>query len=307
MDRVIEALARLKALQFKQNFVDFSRLAFQNNDGKLIHSGEFGAYRERVLKELLSCFLPTYYSFGEGFVVNRNSENSSQCDVVIYDQWETPKLENYELRRFFPVETVYGVGEVKSTLTIPALKIALDKLMDIKKLRNCEPINKKPIKPTSFDMDNKARYLELNIEKHGDHYKSIEYWNPNYNEFQNVVSFLVCESIDLDKKGMHDLANSLYEPSMDDISKRHNFILSLEDGLLSYFTKNADEARKPYPFPSRGDFSTGIRFVEPTDSGDHIIAFISGLAAALSQTCIYTFDASAYMSECNEKHVPMGR
>jgi hypothetical protein len=305
MDRVIESLARIKALQFKQGFIDFTRQVFERDEGTLIHAGEFGAYRERMLKDLLSSFLPLSYAFGEGFLVNRNSENSTQCDVVIYDKWETPKLENYDLRRFFPIETVYGVGEVKSKQTVSQLKKSLKKLMEVKKLRNYEPSIKQPIKPNNLNLDDNSRYLEVHLEEYGEEYKSIDYWNPNYNEHQNVVSFLVCESIDLGKKEMTDLANEIYEPSMDDISKRHNFILSLNDGLLSYYTMRAGEERKPYVFPTRGDISTGIRFVEPTDNGDHIIAFLSGLASALSQTCIYSFDASSYMEKYNEKHIPM--
>ncbi|TOO85349.1 hypothetical protein CGH27_27480, partial [Vibrio parahaemolyticus] len=71
MKNVIDILARRKAREFMCKYTEDSRGIFVDGNGKLIHKSEFGEYRERIVKELLSCFLPTYYKFGEGFIVDR--------------------------------------------------------------------------------------------------------------------------------------------------------------------------------------------------------------------------------------------
>jgi len=307
MQTVIESLARNKTSEFVTNYLQVSRDLFTNEKNILSHPGEFGGYRERLLKELMSCFLPSYYSYGEGFVINKDSERSTQCDVVIYDQRETPKLESNDLRRFYPLETVFAVGEVKSCLTISDLKEALDKLSAIKKLRQVEPKNITPVNQVKVNLSDpiRYRYTQEKVDANPLEYFNLDFWNPDNNEYQNIVSFLVCESIKLKGQSMLSIAKELYPPSMDGISLRHNFILSLTDGLLTYATIDDNEKKVDYNFPKRGDTSTGYRFVEPRE-GDHIVAFISGLASALSQTCIYHFDVEAYMGSFNEHTAPMG-
>ena len=47
--------------------------------------GEEGRYKEAVLKNILSKFLPKKYSMATGFVINKNKEISTQIDILIYD------------------------------------------------------------------------------------------------------------------------------------------------------------------------------------------------------------------------------
>jgi hypothetical protein len=307
MPTVIESLARNKIAEFITNYLEVSREIFTNEEDRLSHASEFGGYRERLLKELLSCFLPSYYSYGEGFVINKDSQRSTQCDVIIYDQRETPKLESNDLRRFYPLETVFSVGEVKSCMTLPLLKEALKKLSYIKKLRQVEPQTTMPLNPIQVDLNapHRTRYTEELFEANPDEYFTLKFWNPDNNEHQNIVSFLVCESIVLGGKSMIDIVRDLYPANMDGISIRHNFILSINDGFLSYSNPDEDKKLIPYNFPKCGDVSTAYRFVEPTN-GDHLIAFISSLASALNQTLIYPFDVASYMGEFNEQTAPMG-
>ncbi len=305
MKNVIDILARRKAREFMCKYTEDSRGIFVDGNGKLIHKSEFGEYRERIVKELLSCFLPTYYKFGEGFIVDRSNERTTQCDVVIYNGIETPRIETDDLRRFYPIETVYSIGEVKSKLSKTQLKEALLKLMEVKKIRNNEPVSTMPINPFNEDLTHEKRHLEISEPEYRNKCETITFWNPSFNEFQNVVSFLVCESINFGDEDILDVIADIYPPSIADASRRHNFILSIEDGFISYNTSDDNDKLVPYNFPNRGEIATSYRFVEPSDEGDHILAFLSSLVDAVSKNCIYKFDICSYVGSFKEKNAPM--
>jgi hypothetical protein len=105
---------------------------FSNDNGKLIHPGEFGIYREAICKRFLEFIIPKKLSIDNGFLINTNNEVSTQCDIVIYDSKHTPLVQSNELQRFFPIETVCAIGEVKSTLSKAQLKETLLKLSKVK-------------------------------------------------------------------------------------------------------------------------------------------------------------------------------
>lgn len=301
----IELLAKSRVKGFIERFATDSRELFINDEGKLHHPGEFGTYRERVLRELISDFVPQYMFLGEGFVCNKRNERSTQCDLVICDGNETPKIESDDSRRFYPVETLYGVGEVKSKLSIGELTTAARKLLEIKRLRWNKPSITVPIKNFDVDLSDTNRYSSDDSGASPADLADINVWDPKNKEFQNIVTFIVCESIGLGQKSMIDVAKGLYRPSIGDAPLRHNFILSLEDGLLSYKTETSHEVLTPYGFPHKGSAATAYRFVEPNEDGGHVLAFLSGLVSALSQTCIYKFDINDYVKPPVEHSSPM--
>lgn len=149
MTTPMTTLARERAKSFRRSFLETSRVLFTDgSDHKLYHPGEYGSYRERLLKHLLTAFIPGYLDISEGFVISSDGQRSTQADVVIFDSSETPKIETSDLRRFFPVETTCGVGEVKSNLTVPLLKEALEKLSVLKSMRLAEPPILVPTRPS---------------------------------------------------------------------------------------------------------------------------------------------------------------
>ncbi|MBU2896478.1 DUF6602 domain-containing protein [Vibrio hepatarius] len=305
MESIVEFLARSKAKEFIYKYSDETRKIFVDDGGELFHRSEFGEYRERLLKELLQSFLPNYFGFGEGFIVSKKNERSTQCDVIIYNNVETPRIENDRLRRFYPIETTYGVGEIKSKLNSRSLKSALVKLMEIKKIRSYEPDNLKPINQFTEDLSCEVRFTGFEEDEYRKKSEDILFWNPDFNEFQNIVSFLICESIDCGNKNLLDVVHSSYEASIKGASKKHNFILSIKDGFISYYVGEEKDTLVPYNFPNRGEFAAGYRLVKPTESGDHILAFLSALVDALSKTCIYKFDIISYLGDFKEISAPM--
>ena len=297
-------LGERKAKDFIDKYNYHTRNIFVVESGMIAHKGEFGEYRERLVKELLSDFLPTYINIGEGFICNKNEQRSTQCDLIIYNQDETPKLESDDLRRFFPIETIYSVGEIKSKLTISQLREASTKLLNVKKIRWDKPSNSRPVNGVYIDDYSERRFLPHTSYDEMEEQLDINIWDPENKEYQNIVTFLICESIELKNKTMIEVAKTLYKPSIEHDPIRHNFILSLKDGLLTYNTDKNNELI-PYGFPHRGAMATGYRFVEANENGLHVLAFLSEIVGALSKTCIYRFDIKDYIDPFVEKSAPM--
>ncbi|XRG77040.1 DUF6602 domain-containing protein [Rossellomorea sp. GAMAL-10_SWC] len=99
---------------------------------KFFHSGEFGVYREQIVRSFLKKLIPTNLEIGTGFIINDKSEVSTQCDVIVFDKVNTPLQDDVP---FYPIETVVAIGEVKSNLDTTGLKEALKKLAKNKELR----------------------------------------------------------------------------------------------------------------------------------------------------------------------------
>jgi len=84
---------------------------------KLIHSGEYGMYKERSLKELIKFIIPFKYETTDGYIINSTDETSTQCDLILFDKLNTPLIEFGNRFQFIPAESVAAIGEVKSTLS----------------------------------------------------------------------------------------------------------------------------------------------------------------------------------------------
>lgn len=84
-------------------------------DSKLIHPLEYGMYRERCAKELLSFICDRSMAISDGFMISSENHVSTQCDIIMYQRDIMPIIDN-GITNFFSVEIVGCIGEVKSTL-----------------------------------------------------------------------------------------------------------------------------------------------------------------------------------------------
>jgi len=97
------------------------------------HSGSKGAIRENALKNFLAeGRLPRKYGIGTGEVVGRVRDTSGQCDIIIFDQLNGVALLHEENVQIFPIDCVYGIIEVKSSLSKAKLFDALNKIKTLK-------------------------------------------------------------------------------------------------------------------------------------------------------------------------------
>jgi len=173
MNNIFIKLLDSKIDSFMYAYKNLSRDVFVNEKGDLIHPGEFGMYREKIVSELIKPLLPSKLGIGTGFIITSKNHISTQCDIIIYDKENTPIIENGE-QRFFPVESVVGVIEVKSKLTKSDFKEALVKLTKIKALRE--------------DIGSKNPY----IFKDG----SFTGFDTKNNVRDQMATFLICENTD---------------------------------------------------------------------------------------------------------------
>lgn len=268
---MFSALLREKVDVFRAAFTSTTRQTFVDpTTGKLRHAGEFGAYREALLRDFLRLCVPARLDIGNGFLINAFDEVSTQTDVVIYDKSAVPRVESNELQRFFPVEGICAVGEVKSRLTKSDLADALNKLARVKATADKVSSEIPMFRDQSIA---NARFSRENCP------------------YDQLVSFLVCESFGFDHTSLPSEVADWYD---EDIKPhhRHNMVLSISDGLLLY----ADANNKSWIYPATARQRVKNRFVRPSaDSILHFHLFCAYMYTATSSTTILFPEMTRYM------------
>jgi len=104
--------------------------------GDLFKSGEGkGSYNVSRLLERMEHHLPAKYSFTRGTeLFDRDGSHTSAKDFVIYDRTKNLFLSHSSDPTVLPVDTVYAVFEVKTTLNAKELSRAVKQVQEVKKL-----------------------------------------------------------------------------------------------------------------------------------------------------------------------------
>ena len=278
MNSIFDKLVKSKIEKFIYDYKNLSRQIFLDEKGNLIHSGEFGVYREKIVKDLIEPFLPSRLAVGSGFIITSNDRISTQCDLIIYDKGNTPLIESDE-QRFFPIETVVGVIEVKSKLTKATLKEALIKLSNIKKLRE--------------NVDS-GIYLFKD-------YKGGKKIDSKLNVRDQIATFLICESIDMD---LEKEINTFFADTYRDIDKSlyHNMLLSIDDGCFLYRANDKKPMYHSYFDYTQERFPNLVIF--PSESGyaqEHILLFINYFFMIISSISVMYLEITNYLGASREK------
>ena len=244
---------------------------------KLIHSGEYGMYKERSLKELLEFIIPFKYETTDGYIINSFDETSTQCDLIIYDKLNTPLIEFGDRFQFIPVESVAAIGEVKSTLT------------------------KKEFFETAIKLAKNKEICKPSLE-----YTSL---NQNYNkELFAPYSFIICDNI----TGIND--NYTFKDLIKDLAKRYveegievdnyfNIIICLSHNKafgyrtsVEYKSPNVNEGTKIY-YPLRSGNQMNGSIVNCADHYNLMREFASSLTQSLQLRPHYFPDPVDYLWE----------
>lgn len=109
------------------------RLEFEKT-AQVSHSGGKGTLREDAFAKFLEEYLPSRYAVGRGEVVSAQNSVSGQLDVVIYDPSHCPVLLKSSSHAVYPVESVFGVVSIKSTLDSTQLRDAYENIASAKRL-----------------------------------------------------------------------------------------------------------------------------------------------------------------------------
>ncbi|TDX48378.1 DUF6602 domain-containing protein [Orenia marismortui] len=267
MNKVFENLLIEKIENFKLRFSETSKRVFCDEEGKLIHPGEFGSYREAACRDFLKLVVPSSYDISQGFIINTYNNISHQCDIVIYNSEITPLLESNECQRFFPVETVVAIGEIKSKLSKDDFSNAINKLSKVKVLR--EEIKS----PTIIKKDFGTNYDPIN------------------DCYDQVFTFLICQELDFNLDNIVNEIDEMYDESVEKRHK-HNLILSIKDGLLAYFDGN----NKTMMYPFIGGSFLKNRFIQPNQNiYCHFKYFASYLFLATSSGTLLYPEITDYM------------
>lgn len=313
-------LIRSKAKSFRSNYEGMVKEIFAENEtGRLIHPGEYGIYRERLLENLIKTFLPRHIAVGTGFVIGRNGDTSTQVDTVLFDADETPNVEDAAFRRFYPIETIAAIGEVKSSLKRTEITTVLNKLREVKNLTLEKPETPIPVRPSwrsaeiaiaqhiymeQIRAEKEEGLCERSISDRMDDFLR-EYYDPIENHWQNKVSFVVCANISGGASAMKDeiLRFTSRVTSEEEAAMDHNMFLSLADGYQTY-AYNGKAHFYPRAMMSNGKYNARatMSFIPADEECNHIIAFISDLCSAVSDVAIYPFRVTDHI-EIQRMHI----
>ena len=98
------------------------------------HQGEKGRNNELVLREFLERHLASRYTVSTGKVLSADGNESGQIDLIVHDRLNTPELVGAHAWRLVPVETVYAVISVKTTIDRSELADALASIQSVRRL-----------------------------------------------------------------------------------------------------------------------------------------------------------------------------
>lgn len=273
---------------FVATFQNDGNALFKNERNALIHPGEYGMYREQRFRVLLQAFLTRDNTVSDGFIISSVDDHiTTQCDILVHNALAMP-LTDGGLGKFYPVEDVRAIIEMKSDLDYSSLKKALRKLAEVKMI--------------------------------GDERKNPSF--TRYADFLNhdtIPTYLVCNKLII-----KDLDAIDFESIYDGIDRKywHNGILSVQDGVFSYaihvadmsdYSRNLYESLKPknpfgvfqYQYPqhiikvgeSIDTYNCPIDFdpVNRSYKYDHIMLFLMLIKHAIDHQVKYYFDSSTYV------------
>ncbi|MDA0130693.1 hypothetical protein OH458_21755 [Vibrio sp. MarTm2] len=227
--------------------------------GRLIHPGEFGMHRESCIRNFLGAFLPDIYGVSQGFIIGQDGIVSHQCDVIIYHKQYSPYFHTPEGQRFFPIECVIAVGEVKSKVNGAILDDALQKLSCVKimreKISSAVIASCRPNRPRDFNPHNDIR--------------------------DQIVTFLICDEVECSGGLLAERVKKTWDSS----KPRHrvNLITSIKSGTYLYKLSDA----RPYMYPTDPDGNTlPVQLRTPKSPNSHIALFVRYLTMAIEDTTV---------------------
>lgn len=210
------------------NEISNQLLAEFRKSAEVKHSGGKGIIREDALKAFLRAYLPKRYAVGQGEVISSNNDISGQLDIIIYDPYHCPALIISSSHAVYPIESVYGVISVKSSLSSAELEDAYRNIASVKRLVPAYPVRVK-MPP--------GEWLHI----------------PPPVIFGAVLAYRADRSLDAIATQVTELDSAL-----DDLRRRPDFIAVLDDGIVGPLKPLRSEGNK-FGFPKYQRGLVGVR------------------------------------------------
>jgi len=102
--------------------------------GMIKHKAEKGRERESIVIDFMRNCLPKNFFVNRGFIVSYDNKQSPQEDVVIYDEFSIPIIAHFSQNQLFPIESVYAIIEVKSSLNKTELEKSVKNIKFVKEM-----------------------------------------------------------------------------------------------------------------------------------------------------------------------------
>lgn len=127
-------------------------LDLKNAREEIQHQGEKGREVERILSSFLRWNLPRRYSVSTGIVVSSNGAQSAQTDIIVHDREFAPAIFEREDFSLVPIETVYGVISVKTSVNRQELRNAIHQVASVRNLHQLAVRGGggRPLRPRGF-------------------------------------------------------------------------------------------------------------------------------------------------------------
>lgn len=97
-----------------------------------INNFDSGIAIEEIVRKSIERLIPKRYKTSKGILCDRDGKTSGEHDIIIFNELWFPYLtgnKEGKERKYFPIEGVYAIGEVKQTLNIDSLDKGLEKLV----------------------------------------------------------------------------------------------------------------------------------------------------------------------------------
>ncbi|QCJ42583.1 hypothetical protein FAY30_12060 [Bacillus sp. S3] len=110
------------------------QIDFEEVTENINHMGERGSSREEILLSYLRKYIPNKYEMNNGVIIDATGEQSRQQDIIIYDSFNSPVLLNMQSTKMVPIESVFSVIEVKSSLNKTEINKCVNNISSVKSL-----------------------------------------------------------------------------------------------------------------------------------------------------------------------------
>lgn len=215
----------------------------------IVHAGESGRAREKIIINFLKRILPSKFKVDTGFVIDAIGGISKQIDVVIYRDSYHSVLEIGEVK-YFMVESVVAVIEVKATIKDKAtLRQAFDNIKSVKLLDRSNEGKNEVVYPNPKPVQNLTNAISLFLSsitniftgKSTDLEKlavsMMDHRNPlDRNEFRNQVFGAIVTEKSMSSAYLRDEFENFIKEELDN-NLWPNMYVDVRGGSLRYVTR----------------------------------------------------------------------